>query len=730
MSTYDGTESKGLEERDPAFQVAPAEGDGPNMTALLNAFKRTMADNQPFLDQCRLNYETRYAIWNGQSADGKKHARESNGKNEPTPWDGASDLRVFMTDTVINYKVARNCTALSKASIVAQPVNGNDIERANVVGNFMRWVINTQIPDMDREMELLSNYLLEKGVALTGQFWQEKQEKTLITLRLTDFLKMFPGVTIQHLRTALNHPDFEDKILATFVSAYDVSKAKAKKMLSQMRKTEETTVPVTGKTVSRPIIRAFCLDKDVFVPSWATDIETAPYIFRVEYFTAEQLRGYANTEDWDKKWVDAAIEKCRGVMITSIPDSTLQPISRSFVYIDRKIQYTDLIGVVFSYQRLSDTDGVPGIYLTIFNPHLTPDETQEGYAKFGLLGYQHGEYPFVLHRREFLSRKFHDSRGLPEPGKSWQDQTKAHRDSRIDAASVAILPPVCYPLGRPPTRWGPGARIPERRPGEYHYADRPTGDVNTENSEAMLVKTFNEYAGVQVEGDDPTVATTQNQWEVVKYLRSWSKSLRQVWKLWQQYGDDQTFFRIIGIQKAPQQVMTKGSPSEDFDFWLTYDSLMLSPEQMIAKIEAMVKFAQSVDKMGQVDYSKFLEKGLDMIDASIAEAVILPADTSQKQTIAQVQGDLAEIYAGIPHDMKPGTPPQLAMQVIQQYMQQPDIQQRYQSDQGFKARMDQYSKQATMQIKQQQNAVIGRIGAAPAGTPQAAIAPVGQQTAA
>ena len=117
------------------------------MVALRAAFERTVADNQPEVDQCRLNYETRYALWNGQSADGKKHARESNGKNDPTPWDGASDLRVFLNDNVINYLVARSGLALKKANMVAVPVNGNDIERSEVVGTFMKWLINTQIPD-------------------------------------------------------------------------------------------------------------------------------------------------------------------------------------------------------------------------------------------------------------------------------------------------------------------------------------------------------------------------------------------------------------------------------------------------------------------------------------------------------------------------------------------------------------------------------------------------------
>ncbi len=37
--------------------------------------------------------------------------------------------------------------------------------------------------------------------------------------------------------------------------------------------------------------------------------------------------------------------------------------------------------------------------------------------------------------------------------------------------------------------------ISERRPNEYHYADRPIPDMNTENSEALLESSFKEYNG-------------------------------------------------------------------------------------------------------------------------------------------------------------------------------------------------------------------------------------------
>ena len=154
---------------DPGLQLAPVGDEGPNFNLLKKAFEDCVRDNQPYIDQCRLNYQTRYAIWNGQSADGKKHAREGS-KTSPTPWDGASDLRVFLTDNIINKKVAMQCMAFQRANLSAVPVGTNDMARSQLVTNFMRWLIQTQIPEVDREVEIASNYLNEKGLAVMGQF--------------------------------------------------------------------------------------------------------------------------------------------------------------------------------------------------------------------------------------------------------------------------------------------------------------------------------------------------------------------------------------------------------------------------------------------------------------------------------------------------------------------------------------------------------------------------------
>jgi hypothetical protein len=54
------------------------------------------------------------------------------------------------------------------------------------------------------------------------------------------------------------------------------------------------------------------------------------------------------------------------------------------------------------------------------------------------------------------------------------------------------------------------------------------------------------------------------------------------------------------------------------------------------------------------------------------------------------------------------------MQMVQAYVQQPDVAARAQSDEAFAARLQKYAEQYQFQLQQAQNAEIGRIGTAPA----------------
>ena len=136
----------------------------------------------------------------------------------------------------------------------------------------LRWLVKTQIPEIDREIELLANYLWEKGVAVTGQFWEVCEEKELKTVRLADFAANFPQLDVKAM---LETEALEEDLQSLFEEIYGCTKKKAKQMLAELRSEKgETTVPVVGRKRSYPVLHAFNLDEDLFIPSSATDSVT------------------------------------------------------------------------------------------------------------------------------------------------------------------------------------------------------------------------------------------------------------------------------------------------------------------------------------------------------------------------------------------------------------------------------------------------------------------------
>jgi hypothetical protein len=114
-----------------------------------------------------------------------------------------------------------------------------------------------------------------------------------------------------------------------------------------------------------------------------------------------------------------------------------------------------------------------------------------------------------------------------------------------------------------------------------------------------------------------------------------------------------------------------------------------------------------------MDVDKILEFSLSSIDPSLADTVLKPAGQANADMVKDITEDLTKIYAGV----EVGARPQgatVAEQVIQTYVQQPDIAERLQTDEAFAARFQTYVGQYQMIKQQQQNATIGRLGTAPA----------------
>ena len=233
--------------------------------------------------------------------------------------------------------------------------------------------------------------------------------------------------------------------------------------------------------------------------------------------------------------------------------------------------------------------------------------------------------------------------------------------------------------------------------------------MNTTEVERGIIQSWKEYIGEATGDSDAGKAAMKAQWEVGRFLAQFSKVSRQIWSLYQQYGDDRQWFRVIGLRDAQQ--FQKGDANEQFDFYFSYDAVMNDVENMSAKLETMAKVISTFDRNGNVDFNEALQFAMETIDPTIAERIIQPAEQATQKAVEDEQSALAQIFAGIDKDIKLGAPPQVGMSIINGYAQQPEIQARMQGDKAFAARLEKRAKQYQFQMEQQKNAQIGRMGA-------------------
>jgi hypothetical protein len=664
-------------DRDEALTYLQSE---PDVGILQMEYDRARLDQDEYVMACERAYNDRRNIWPGKSLDMRKKGANA------FPWDGASDMEVNVIGERIDTYVSLLTQALDRSHIKAFPTSHTSLAKASVVSMFLKWMRKSYIPDFKKQMELGANHLLEKGIMISYVGW--KREKR--TFKQT--------VTLEELQAQL--PELLEILLGEDVAAAeamvkdafpDMGMGRVKKAVRELRMNGITEVSIPRMSVDCPITLSCEPDGEVVFPSYVTDPQRSPYVFWRTFYTPQELEKKVVSEGWDKKWVKEAIEKLKGKDNYSYETASERAQRRDLGEDD------DRVMIIYAYQRLIDEeDGSEGIYCTVFNP------TADGYAKNELLnGYD--DYPFVVTRLNDNQKRMYETTSFSDILRGPQWQVKTERDSRIDRASMATLPPLFHPAGHPPKDWGPGRRLPYRRLGEIAYGPIPQFDPGSERIEAQMISQADKAVGLDIE--NPLSALRQ-QFYVNKFLDHVKDVLALAFKLYQRMGPDEVFFQVTG--SPDPQVMSKGDADDNFSIMVSFDTRETDPEAVESQMKNMATLMQ-IDRNGRINVDKLLELLAAQVNPFLADHVLQPAEEAQDKMLKDVSDDLTKIFSGIEVPARPNGA-DFAMQLIQSYAQQPDIMQRLQNDEAFAARIEKYVGQYRMMQMQAQNAVTGRLG--------------------
>jgi len=660
--------------------------DGPNVMALADAYDKCLIDLEEYFEACLRSYDDRRNLWEGKSDDLRKQGANA------FPWQGASDIEVNVVGERIDAFVAILDQALQRSHIKAFPTSMASMPRASMVCGFLKWMRSSYIPNFRQQMELGANYLLEKGLMVSYVGWKREKRTYLQQVSIEEIAQVSPDLA----ELIVSGAD-DEMVLGMLQTAFpDLSSKRAKKAIMDLRKKGLAEVSVPRTSVDCPVVYSCAPDGEVLFPSYVTDPQRAPYVFWRTFLTSQELEKKVTSEGWDADWVENAIERLRGKDSMYLDGEKLKTIDRLPITDDN-----DLVMVVYGYQRLIDEeDGSEGIYCTVFHP------TTEGFAKHELLnGYD--DYPFVVTRLSNDQKRMYETQTFSDILRGAQMQIKTERDSRIDRASLATLPPLLHPAGRPPSDWGPGVRVPYRRLGEIQWGPPPPADNGSVEVEVSMTAQADRAVGLDMSNP---ISASRQQFVVSKFLDHVRDVLNMAWKLYQRMGPDEVFFQVTGNPNP--QVMTKGSADENFSIVVNFDSQSNDPETAETQLKNMVSLVQ-LDRNGIMDVNKLLEFTASSINPIFADYVLQPAEEAQQKVAKNVTDDLAKIFAGIEVPAQPNGA-QMAMQMIQAYVQQPDIMQRAQQDEAFGARLQKYMEAYQFQLQQMENAEIGKIGVRPA----------------
>jgi len=190
--------------------------------------------------------------------------------------------------------------------------------------------------------------------------------------------------------------------------------------------------------------------------------------------------------------------------------------------------------------------------------------------------------------------------------------------------------------------------------------------------------------------------------------------LIQTFALVQQYMTPEDVARVTGNDTPVNESgdVIRGR----FDLTCEFDARLLDSEALAAKMQFIAQTLVPLDSFSVIDRANLVKYMMASVDQNLADLLVRDIGAATQAEIEDEQTAFAKISAGTEPPLKEGGQnAQVRLQTLQQIIQSnPAVQQRYAQDEIFKAMIDARAQAFQFQLQQQQNAVIGRVGAQPA----------------
>jgi len=676
----------------------------PSLSELKSEVAQIVAESKDTIWPMRVDTEsTRFCRWEYQSADGLKHKAARDDDKEPEPFEGASDMRVRTADMLINEDVMLLVLSAMRAQINFKGTESKDTKKAGNMAIVMRWLIrNHWGVKWVQELLKLANYFTgdSPGLALLGIVWRYETALKMEKLTAEELMKLYLDQVVEVLsenaerempaqetpaeeqpggpaegtpptagmqdiqglaaqaaedfKTALASEESDEFLSAKLAEFFPgIRPARAKKVIRELREKGRAEFPVPYIKQDGPDIQAKRLNEDWFIPLNTTDFQSARVYFEAEWLTKTQIIERKISQGWSDDFVEKVIGKrekdgsrqggheASAAFPDYMRDDAGDIVARPSSY------YKGLYQVLTAFYQATNEDGVPGKYFVVFHNDVDVVATDRR-----LIDYAHGGYPGHVFRREVLTGRLCDSRGIAELAGTYQGLEKVYCDSFGDHAQLAGVPPI---ITRNRQRMGalhikPLLELPAKRDGDFEWMKPPEYPRTVVDMVKELRRQRDEYFG----RTNPDVASDlvqlQREFKVLWWLLNLRQALVQVFQLCQQYMPDNLIQRITN-QKGKSLFKSREEIQGQFDLDLQFDPRDLDPDYL-EKIGKIVKdLLIPMDRDKTIQTAAIVSAFMWRISPDLAEAALVDVEqANQAETAAEIKA-YQEIRAGTEPDL-------------------------------------------------------------------------------
>jgi hypothetical protein len=500
----------------------------------------------------------------------------------------------------------------------------------------------------------------------------------------------------------------------------------ARRAINELAKGSEDGVEYVSSftRTSRPHWETLMPFVDVFYPPETVmedGLDSARWIARVQWLSAQQIREEAAIHGWDKKWVNELLEKHRGRPKSFQPYSQTLP---EWALSGMGVRWTSSTGAVIGgeygagetqrnlyqiirlWDRATTPDGLTAVYETVLHPDI-PDKV----AKRDLLEHWDGMYPFFANTCEMTEKMLLGSRAMAELTKTPQDAIKAQWDSRTDMASLTTVPPWTGPAELKGTRLAPGRFVETYRIGSVSAMQLPSPDGRSIEVERTLRGSVDRLFGRVSDAVPEQTSMLRGQADMDWFLLAITRGVRLTARLIQQFMPPLTGARIMGTGEAvsASREEVRGS----FDYAVAFDVRSLDLEWAKGMLEFINQQLMPLDRRSQINTGPIIEFGFNILHPSLAAIAVQPMEESSRREQEEERAAVTEIFAGGSPPLTEGQDNQTREQVmVEEYQKSPMRQQMLMQNPQIRAVFLARLEHHVFQVNQySENAVTGRLGA-------------------